>query len=83
MGIVHGADEGAAAHIFWLLMVLQAPIIIFFCAKYLFVYRKIGNICSCSPGGWDYFSFYLGLFSYIVKEVYNQNSYYLIGQLHV
>jgi hypothetical protein len=34
-GIVHEADEGAAAHIFQILMVAQAPLVIYFAAKYL------------------------------------------------
>lgn len=34
-GIVHEADEGAAAHIFQLLMVAQVPIIAFFAFKWL------------------------------------------------
>jgi MFS superfamily sulfate permease-like transporter len=34
-GIVHEVDEGTPAHIFQLLMALQAPILIFFAAKWL------------------------------------------------
>lgn len=34
-GIVHEADEGAAAHLFQLLMVAQVPIIVFFAVKWL------------------------------------------------
>jgi hypothetical protein len=34
-GIVHDADEGAAAHIFQLLMVAQVPIVAFFAIKWL------------------------------------------------
>ena len=34
-GIVHEADEGAAAHIFQLLMVLQIPVVVFFAMKWL------------------------------------------------
>jgi MFS superfamily sulfate permease-like transporter len=34
-GIVHETDEGTPAHLFQLLMVLQAPILIFFAAKWL------------------------------------------------
>ena len=34
-GIVHESDEGAAAHIFQILMVAQAPLVIYFAAKYL------------------------------------------------
>jgi hypothetical protein len=34
-GVVHEADEGAAAHIFQLLMVAQAPIVVFFAIKWL------------------------------------------------
>ncbi|GLV53359.1 hypothetical protein KDH_02140 [Dictyobacter sp. S3.2.2.5] len=34
-GVVHQADEGAAAHIWQLLMVLQLPIVGFFAIKYL------------------------------------------------
>ena len=34
-GIVHEADEGAAAHIFQLLMVAQVPVVAFFAIKWL------------------------------------------------
>lgn len=34
-GIVHEEDEGTPAHLFQLLMVSQAPILIFFAAKWL------------------------------------------------
>jgi hypothetical protein len=34
-GVVHEADEGAAAHIFQLLMVAQTPIVAFFAIKWL------------------------------------------------
>jgi hypothetical protein len=34
-GIVHEADEGTAAHIFQLLMVVQLPIIAYFALKWL------------------------------------------------
>lgn len=34
-GIVHEADEGTAAHIWQILMAVQAPIIAFFAIKYL------------------------------------------------
>jgi hypothetical protein len=34
-GAVHEPDEGAAAHIFQLLMVLQVPIVAFFAIKWL------------------------------------------------
>src|ERR1700680_97829 len=34
-GVVHEADEGAAAHIFQLLLVLQLPIVAFFAIKWL------------------------------------------------
>ncbi len=34
-GIVPEADEGTPAHIFQLLMVIQAPIVVFFAAKWL------------------------------------------------
>ncbi|MDQ6802952.1 MAG: hypothetical protein M3041_19275 [Acidobacteriota bacterium] len=34
-GIVHEADEGAAAHIFQILMLLQVPIVAFFAIKWL------------------------------------------------
>ncbi len=34
-GIVHEADEGAAAHIFQLLMVAQLPFVAFFVLKWL------------------------------------------------
>lgn len=34
-GIVHEADEGAAAHIFQILMVVQVPIVAFFAIKWL------------------------------------------------
>ncbi len=34
-GIVHEADEGAAAHIFQILMVLQLPIVAYFAIKWL------------------------------------------------
>ena len=34
-GIVHETDEGAAAHIFQILMVAQAPLIVYFAARYL------------------------------------------------
>lgn len=34
-GIAHEVDEGAAAHVFQLLMVAQVPVIAFFAAKWL------------------------------------------------
>ncbi len=34
-GIVHEADEGAAAHIFQLLMAAQIPVVAFFAIKWL------------------------------------------------
>ena len=34
-GIVHEADEGAAAHLFQILMVAQVPIVAFFAVKWL------------------------------------------------
>jgi hypothetical protein len=34
-GIVHEVDEGAAAHVFQILMVAQVPLIIAFAAKWL------------------------------------------------
>jgi hypothetical protein len=34
-GIVHEADEGAAAHIFQLLMAAQMPVVVFFVTKWL------------------------------------------------
>ncbi len=34
-GIVHEADEGAAAHIFWLLMGLQLPVAAYFAIRWL------------------------------------------------
>jgi hypothetical protein len=34
-GIVHEADEGAAAHIFQILMALQLPVIAYFAFKWL------------------------------------------------
>jgi hypothetical protein len=34
-GIVHEADEGAAAHIFQILMALQVPIIVYFAVRWL------------------------------------------------
>lgn len=34
-GIVHEDDEGTPAHLFQLLMVVQAPILLFFAAKWL------------------------------------------------
>ena len=34
-GIVHETDEGTAAHIFQILLVLQIPIIIYFAAKWV------------------------------------------------
>ena len=34
-GVVHEADEGAAAHIFQLLMAAQAPLVLYFAAKWL------------------------------------------------
>jgi hypothetical protein len=34
-GVVHEADEGAAAHIFQLLMVAQVPIVAFFAIRWL------------------------------------------------
>ena len=35
VGIVHEADEGTAAHLFQILMVLQVPIIAFYAIKWL------------------------------------------------
>jgi hypothetical protein len=34
-GVVREADEGAAAHLFQLLMVLQAPIVVYFAARWV------------------------------------------------
>ena len=34
-GVVHEADEGAAAHIFQLLMAAQIPVVAFFATKWL------------------------------------------------
>ncbi|HVC38133.1 MAG TPA: hypothetical protein VNF46_07000 [Gammaproteobacteria bacterium] len=34
-GVVHEADEGTAAHIFQLLMVVQVPVVAFFAIKWL------------------------------------------------
>ena len=34
-GIVHEADEGAAAHIFQILMVAQVPVVAYFAIKWL------------------------------------------------
>jgi hypothetical protein len=34
-GVVHEADEGAVAHIFQLLMVVQIPVVAFFAIKWL------------------------------------------------
>jgi hypothetical protein len=34
-GVVHEADEGAAAHIFQILMVAQVPVVAFFAIKWL------------------------------------------------
>lgn len=34
-GVVHEADEGAAAHIFQILMVAQAPVVAFFAITWL------------------------------------------------
>jgi hypothetical protein len=34
-GVVHEADEGAAAHIFQLLMAAQVPVVAFFAVKWL------------------------------------------------
>lgn len=34
-GVVHEEDEGTPAHLFQLLMVVQAPILLFFAAKWL------------------------------------------------
>ena len=34
-GFVHETDEGTSAHLFQLLMVLQAPIILYFAARWL------------------------------------------------
>jgi hypothetical protein len=34
-GVVHEADEGAAAHIWQLLMVVQVPLMAFFAIKYV------------------------------------------------
>jgi hypothetical protein len=34
-GIVHEVDEGAAAHIFQILMVAQVPIVVYFIIKWL------------------------------------------------
>lgn len=34
-GVVHEADEGAAAHIFRLLMAAQVPVVVFFAIKWM------------------------------------------------
>lgn len=41
-GVVHEADEGAAAHIWQILMAVQVPIIAFFAIKYVPLKPKQG-----------------------------------------
>jgi hypothetical protein len=58
-GIVHEADEGAAAHIWQILMTAQVPIIAFFAIKYLLQRPKqallilalqiVAALAACAP----------------------------------
>jgi hypothetical protein len=58
-GIVHEADEGAAAHIWQILMAAQIPIIAFFAIKYLLQRPKqallilalqiVATLAACAP----------------------------------
>jgi hypothetical protein len=58
-GVVHEADEGAAAHIWQILMVAQVPIIAFFAIKYVLQRPKqallvlalqiVAALAACAP----------------------------------
>jgi hypothetical protein len=58
-GVVHKTDEGAAAHIWQILMAVQVPIIAFFAIKYLFQRPKqallilalqiVAVLAACTP----------------------------------
>ncbi|GHO78756.1 hypothetical protein KSD_65270 [Ktedonobacter sp. SOSP1-85] len=58
-GVTHEADEGAAAHIWQLLMVLQVPIIAFFAIKYfprqprqallVLALQIVAALAACAP----------------------------------
>lgn len=58
-GVTHEADEGAAAHIWQLLMVLQVPIIVFFAIKYfprqprqallVLALQVVAALAACAP----------------------------------
>ena len=50
-GIVHESDEGTAAHIFQLLMVVQIPIVAFFAIKWLpFAPRQTLKVLALQTG---------------------------------
>ena len=49
-GIVHETDEGTPAHLFQLLMVLQAPMLLFFIAKWFPREPRRAFIVMCLQG---------------------------------
>lgn len=58
-GVVHEADEGAAAHIWQILMAVQVPIIAFFAIKYVpqkpkqallvLALQMVSALTACAP----------------------------------
>lgn len=58
-GVIHEADEGAAAHIWQLLMAVQIPIIAFFTIKYVpqrpkqalqvLLFQIVAALTACAP----------------------------------
>ena len=52
-GVMHDTDEGAAAHLFQLLMILQVPIIGYFAVQWLpraASEPEVGAVCPRAPG---------------------------------
>ncbi|MHB1700213.1 MAG: hypothetical protein ACYCSN_08745 [Acidobacteriaceae bacterium] len=52
-GVVHQADEGSAAHIFQLLMTLQAPVVLYFAIKWIPQQpRRALQVLALQAGSW-------------------------------
>lgn len=61
-GVVHEADEGAAAHLWQLLMALQVPLVAYFALKWLprapgpalrvLALQVIAALAACAPVYW-------------------------------
>ncbi len=52
-GVVHQADEGSAAHIFQLLMTLQAPVVLYFAIKWIPKQpRRALQVLALQAGAW-------------------------------